>query len=344
MRVIRWIQNTYSTLAGTKTLTQIMRESVEKFKSNVHTYLFKAQHLKETNQELAFYHYERGNVNDAIFRFKLLQRIAPQPEYNYYLGRLYLEKGNDNKALLHLNSYAQNGATQLREETEFCLALAKNQLDNITSIPVSIIKHTNTQLSYIYQKEFQETQPELLTSKVFTAFKPVVGNRFNEEYIRILDVGCADGILGHLCRNNLAVEKLIGFEFVPQLADIARRRKYNNGRTYSQIIYKNFWHAHHELEDKYHLIIADDWISYYTSLNEFFDIVINLLAAKGLCVLTFTDNNLPNQYKLSKQMELFEFNTNYIEKILSEKKLKIVLKKEIKYDTGINSMMIIIER
>jgi 2-polyprenyl-3-methyl-5-hydroxy-6-metoxy-1,4-benzoquinol methylase len=344
MKAFNWLKETYTEFADGRSVPELFRSGVDSVKSNLRTYLFKAQHLKETNRDLAFYHYDRGNINDAIMRFKLLQHIDSRPEYEYYLGRLYLEKGKDLEAEKHLKNYLAGSHKELKQEASFCLALATDNYESINCIPESLIKHTGVELAHIYSSKFSKQPEALLISKLFQAFEPIVRDKFGIDYLKILDIGCADGVLGYFCRYNFAVEKLIGVEFVAELATIALSRKLNNGHVYNKVLNQDFWKTSSDLGGKFSLVLADDWISYYPDLNKFLPIIKNLLEQNGLCVVTFSINNNIGEYKFSKANEQFEFNLEYVEHCISKGGLKVVFKQVIKYSAAVESFMVILEK
>ncbi|MES2215204.1 MAG: methyltransferase domain-containing protein [Pseudomonadota bacterium] len=62
---------------------------------------YKLHNLLQVNIDLGIYHINMGNFNDAILRFKLIDKFLSKgdPRVYYYLGWCYLFKGNVPKAL-----------------------------------------------------------------------------------------------------------------------------------------------------------------------------------------------------------------------------------------------------
>ena len=76
-----------------------LKSWIDKLKSIIDEIKAKSKNLPKTNYDLGLFHFNRGNLNDAILRFMLLKRF--EKNYNdldYLLGRCYFEKSKFQKA------------------------------------------------------------------------------------------------------------------------------------------------------------------------------------------------------------------------------------------------------
>ncbi|WPX96550.1 Putative tetratricopeptide repeat-containing protein [Candidatus Bandiella woodruffii] len=78
---------------------QDIKTLIRRSKNFIHETKKKLDNLSKTNFDLGLYHFNKGNINDAIFRFKILKRFDDKYEdLDYLLGRCYFEKSKYDKA------------------------------------------------------------------------------------------------------------------------------------------------------------------------------------------------------------------------------------------------------
>jgi len=61
-----------------------LKEKSYSAKDEFYVILDKLKNLKETNYNLGLMHLEKGNINDAIFRFKFIVKFWPDDQRSYY--------------------------------------------------------------------------------------------------------------------------------------------------------------------------------------------------------------------------------------------------------------------
>lgn len=87
-----------------------------KIEEEFHIIKNKCENLRETNYDLGLAHLEKGNLKDAIFRFKFIKRFWPDFHENYYqlayclvLAEKYQEAKSNLRELFQKNpNYDQN--------------------------------------------------------------------------------------------------------------------------------------------------------------------------------------------------------------------------------------------
>jgi len=81
-----------------------IKNKITQFKNYLKDCRYKMNHLSETNYELGLDHLYRGNLNDALLRFKLVDKFFnPHDSKTYYqLGWTYFLKNNYSKAIEYL--------------------------------------------------------------------------------------------------------------------------------------------------------------------------------------------------------------------------------------------------
>jgi tetratricopeptide (TPR) repeat protein len=88
-----------------KNLPNLYRTKSSEFKNYLADFRHKLSNLSDTNYDLGLYHLHRQNLNDAIIRFKLIDKFLrpDDPKANYLLGWCYFFKNKAEKAIHHLN-------------------------------------------------------------------------------------------------------------------------------------------------------------------------------------------------------------------------------------------------
>ena len=99
-------------------------------------------HLSKTNYNLALYHYECGNISDAILRLKMLKFFKIDiPEIDYYLGCCYFEKLEYKAAKFYFDQYIKLQDKSFFNEVNYCEKMIAGQYDEIDEVPDFFITH-----------------------------------------------------------------------------------------------------------------------------------------------------------------------------------------------------------
>lgn len=85
-------------------IPQFIKKQYHDFWQNLDNLKYNLKNIAEANTKLGMYHLNNQNYNDAIFRFKLVNRFFKphDPKVQYWLGVTYFFKRNYSKALFHL--------------------------------------------------------------------------------------------------------------------------------------------------------------------------------------------------------------------------------------------------
>ena len=157
------------------------------------------------------HHFNLGNINDAIFRLKLLKKFGYQNEdLEYLLGRCYFEKNKFEKAKICFEKY-YNKKAKFFEETEYCLKVINDQTDKIKYIPLKIIEHKKNQQFRFYLVEFYKYINES-ENTTFEELKKALGDTTKVFNFNLLDLGCGNGLLSYLLRKNQMLNFVLGID------------------------------------------------------------------------------------------------------------------------------------
>lgn len=273
----------------------------------------KLKDLKGTNWDLAQYHFVAGNHNDAIMRFKILQKNNYKlVESYYFLGRIYLEKNNKKKSSEYLNSYLSSKSTEYRPEAEYCIAVLNNS--ELSTIPDSIIKNKRNKVALNLERDNMDNS----TLKRYYAIINILRSEMNQNE-KILEVGCYIGVLGRILRDTFApnIQYFEGTEIGEKAVEVASGMHIGTSLVYDKITSCDNLSEIVNNTNTYSTVIVPDILSYYSDLPQIFLKLFILLnsSGTGLVVARVTkqdDNNQAKNVEFIHPVEEFRYAHSYI--------------------------------
>lgn len=278
--------------------------------------------FNNTNLRLGKYHLFNKNINDAIFRFWLVEKIfdPDNPEACYYLGWCFMKKGNYEKALEYLEKAKDADKVNLEQ-------FVKN-IDSVQILPENIEAILRDILAedfidrFINKEEFVPT--ELINElNVYTVSLP-------EEYT-VLELGSNIGLGGVEIRKKLPEEfNLIGVENSEIMSKLANSLKQDNGEE----IYNEFFNVSipkflEQDHNYYNLIISLDGFAFTSNLQGLFIKIKHRLAKDG--TFAFVTKTNSSTYLDKNLMEFYHDITN-IRQALQKSSFEIVQERQLRLD------------
>ncbi|WDM85382.1 methyltransferase [Ehrlichia sp. JZT12] len=242
----------------------------------------KLKNLLETNIDLGLYHFYKGNISDAKFRFHLISVFRPKlPLVHYNLGRCYF-------ALQNLNKAQQNFMHAIELDSNYADALYYlNKLTNpanIIYIPENIIKQY-----FDYTGEY--FVEHWLIAKQYKAHeyvKSLIINFFGNQSscLNILDLGCGTGICGQFLKMKNIGNHITGIDLSNKMINIARGCFVNGKQAYNELINISIldFLNRNQGRKKYDVIILTEVLQYTGSLNLIFKLLKTTLDTNGIII------------------------------------------------------------
>lgn len=293
----------------------------------------KTKNFYETNTCLGLYHFYRGNINDAKFRFntlKLLYKDRPLVYYN--LARCFLLTDNANKAKELLELAVANADYR---EARFFLCYINGE--KLNSIPSSIIKERFDYLAHNYVNNFLIGKCYIGHKLIFDEVRRFFGREsFN---ISILDLGCGTGICTHFLKLHHMGSRAIGVDISDNMLAVARNCIAPDNLPIFDEIYNQdiVEFLDEDKEQKYDLIIAGDSFGYIGDLQDIIAKCREILSDNGLIIiLVGASNNEGYEFELKRCN--FLYSKDYLAKLGEENHLKSVIKK-CKYESMFNGLI-----
>ncbi|MDZ5761496.1 hypothetical protein [Lyticum sinuosum] len=303
---------------------------IVKYKSIIQEHVLeikeKLSNLEKTNYDLALYHFNSGNNNDAIMRFNIVRIIwkNKDPKIDYYMGRIYTINQKYSRAKIYLDHYIRSGDQTFFQEAEFsniiAYHLSKREPDSIdqinkkiTSIPQKIIQlryQQNSNLNKNSKAIENILDIKISIVNILSKINPYTKNPHNNN---IIEIGCGSGIIGSILRKKMIFNLLVGFDYCQN--DILLAHNKNLGNIYNELIFINdiFKDISNNLS-KYSIAIIYEIINYINDIK----FIINNFAHCEILIICFRgDSTIQKEdiFKFNAYREDFTFSPLGVQEI-----------------------------
>lgn len=278
------------------------------FLQDVYIMREKSKDIAKTNYELGLMHMQKGNLYDAVLRFRITLWVKPDfaPAY-YNLGRVLLMQGRGDKAQ---EAFAKALALQpdYLEVRYMMASLTKNKAA-VTDIPLSIIEDYFDDLAPRYNAEFVDHLHYVGHISLVDAVLDVLENKTLA--VDVLDLGCGTGLCGALLRERLTVNSLTGVDISEKMLREARVLKHKGKPVYDYLKHKDMKLFLEKSERKYDVITASLSVNFIGDVAPFLAACKNALRPGG--VLAFSTEESPDKdITLNDTMQNFCHSLEYI--------------------------------
>jgi predicted TPR repeat methyltransferase len=272
----------------------------------------KARDIVRNNYELGLQHFERGNVKDAIFRFRLVTWLDPAygPAW-YHLGRSYLADGKASPAIAALRK-----AVRLRpdlEEAGYMLAIAQGKNTPSGELPRKIplalaLGHFDAQAPDFTREQVETYQYQghtLLTQAIRAALTP---GRIDHV---VLDLGVGTGLAGPGLRDIAA--QMTGVDFSEAMLKEAMQLKDAPGPKISDALIKRELHEFllEAAAASCDIVLAASTLSYVGDLHTIFQQMLRILTPGGIFAFTVDMQDGPD-WRFDPEEGRFRYSQSYL--------------------------------
>ena len=290
-----------------------------KVKLSIHDIKIKLANLSKTNFDLGLYHFEKGNISDAIFRFKLLKRFDNRYEgLDYFLGRCYLEQSKYDKAKLFLNMYIASNQSKLKEEAIYCMKLVDNDVNNIKSIPAGIVNHRLNQEFDFYVKAAQAFKKPGSKNIIYDNIVEALQNNEKIFNYNMLELGCGSGLIPHILRRNQLLHFVLGVDDNKNMVDYCKELTVGSDRVYNAVYHQNivdFLDSKSQSDSQFDIILGMNLISYSVDSERLLMKLKDFINKNGVMVIGFYSREQNEDYAFERKLEMFIYNANYVTEI-----------------------------
>ncbi len=298
------------------------KSQIQELKNYFANIKYRLSHLQETNLELGVYHLHKGNINDAIIRFTLIDKfIAPADQLaNYWLGWCYFLKNNCKKAIYHLQRASDRDVVKLGSFLE--------NYQDYMEIPPEIWRQYRELTAEYYPNNFCSNTLNLPYSFIQETIDKIV--ELPDNY-NILELNSNIGLAGYEIRKRFPDSfNLIGTESSSVMNELVNLY-YPNSKIYDQFFNSSVRDFLDNTSIKVDVILSFCGLSFTKDLKYYFGAIYNILNNNGY--LSFC---LPIDKKtelLLKRTE-YVFNPNEVKEALDSSKFTILGIKELSLGTN----------
>lgn len=289
------------------------------------------KNMTKTNLDLGIYHFYSNNLNDAIFRFRLVERFfdPANKQACYYLGWCYMQKGEIKKAMEYLVKAGDEDVVNLRQFLR-TIDIAQQVPNNIEQV-IRDIRAENYIEDYVGNEVYL---PKELVNELNVNMLEV------PEQYEILELGSNIGACGAQMRSRLPEKfTLTGVENSASMISILQElENIKEEKNYSQLINLSVPDFLDQNDKKYDVIVSLNGFSFTAELDSFFSKVRSALTDKGVFAFTV---KIDEQTVIDKEYLEFNYSQATVISALNSNNFEIIAKKELKLEKN-NSFYIFV--
>ncbi len=304
---------------------------------------YKIGHIKETNLTLGLEHLQKNNLNDAILRFKLVEKFFdPGNSYaNYWLGWTYFLKNKLPEALFYLRKAGTTDQVKLGEFLQNYQNLPETSQKTLQEIPQEIWQQYKNLIAFQYANKFLKTDKlDLPYSFVHKTMSRITDlpNIYN-----ILELGSNVGMVGYEVRKRFPdYFTFTGVENAEIMNKLASSY-YTN--IYNQLIEISIPDFLQQNSNNYDIILCWNSLSFTKDLVKYFTLIYSITNKMGYfaCCLPINKNaNFFTTFSLTKKE--FLFSVKDIKEALKQTDFIILSSEELDIEKNSNYYMVVCKK
>lgn len=293
----------------------------------------KHRDFTKNNFEMGVAHFRKGNVQDAVFRFKLVTWMNPKHADGWYwLGRSLLRDGKKSQAVAALQKVQQMKPGQ--EDTSYMLAVAMGAAASQNLLPKrmppSLVKEHFEGIASDYVATIEVGQHkghELVADSTRAA---LVAGRMDHV---VLDVGVGTGLCGVRLRDVSA--HITGVDISAKMLERAMLATDAAGKKlYDALVHRE---AHDFLsaaaDGAFDVVLAAGVVDYIGDIDALWKQVARVLKSGGIFALSASSMN-ESGYRFDTAAEHFRFSKAYLEGLASQNGMVAVSVGEAEVSAG----------
>lgn len=305
--VIKWL---YAFVLDTPFL---LKEQLSSIVQAFQDFKYNIKNFADVNIKLGVYHLNNQHYNDAIFRFKLVDKFfrPNDPFVHHWLGWVYFLKKDHKQAMLHLEKGAKEDKVKLLEFIK--------RIDTASEVPEEIYSMYRSINAEIMVEKFIIDEQHDLPKDLVLALIEVMNDQAQEN--QILELGSNVGLVGHEMYKRINDGfSLTGIECSSEmlyLQNICNRSAFYNkilNMPVSEYLSNNDG-------TQYDVILSLDGFTNHADLSSIFKQIYNLLVLEGYFIFAIRVNN--STTILSEKYLEFSYNKDYISDLLQKNGFEI---------------------
>ncbi len=291
--------------------------TVISIKNQFHQLRYNLNNLSASNIKLGIYHLKNGNLNDAIFRFKLVEKyLEPGNKIaSYWLGWTYFLKNNFKNSIIYF--------TKAEDKDELNMLSFIKSIDTVTSLPTKINQTCRDLMAANFIDRFDDKNINIPKEMVIAVNEYI--ETIPEEY-SILELGNNVGLLSSEIKKRMQDSfTLTVTELSTEMIDL-QNLYFPDQALYDKIYQSTPDEFLQITQNKYDIIMSLEGVSYTSDPNQLYSKIFNALSPDGYFAFAvrIAQNNL-----LSNKYLDFAYNPDLVANELKKVGFSILSQKEI---------------
>lgn len=312
-------------------LPQLIVEQIHNFIDHLLQVRENFKDLGKTNLDLGKYHFYNQNLNDAIFRFKIVNKFFSHDnrKANYYLGWCYMKKGQIPKAMEYLIKAGDADEVELRQFLR--------TIEITSHIPAKIEKINRDASADGYIERFLSADyylPLELVNEINTTMIEIPAK------YEVLELGSNVGACGIEMRKRLAEQfDLTGVETSDIMFDISQTiENKENEKNYTALLNMPVEDYLANNNKKFDVVISLNGLAFTSELDKLFAKVKLSLKRDGLFAFVLNSSSQTSLDTISLE---FQYSADTVTEALLSNNFEIIIERELKLEKN-NSFYIFV--
>ena len=293
-----------------------VKKTLHNIVNNFQSLRYRLANMAESNVELGIYHLRSRNWNDAIFRFKMVNKfLDPNNKIaNYWLGWVYFLKQSYKNSIIHL--------TKAENEDKVGLLQFVKSIDSVTYIPSEIHALHRDIMAELFIDKFASDEINLPKELILRLEEGI--SELPEEYT-ILELGSNIGLLGNEINKRMQESYDITSTEVSAEMIKLQAECFPDQQLYDTIIQSSINEFLEQSTEQYDVILSLDGFVFESDLKNIFSNVFSRLKPGGYFAFSVpsTKGNTFSQKRIE-----FSYDNQQISNQLSENGFNILSAKE----------------
>lgn len=298
-------------------IPRFIYNAVISVKNQFHQLKYNLNNLSASNLKLGIYHLKNGNLNDAIFRFKLVEKyLEPGNKVAaYWLGWTYFLKNDFKNSIIYF--------TKAEDKDELNMLSFIRSIDTVTALPTKINQTCRDLMAANFVDRFDDKNIDMPKEVILAVNEHI--ETIPEEY-SILELGNNVGLLSS------EIKKRMQDSFTLTVTELSTEMiELQNLYFPDQALYDKIYQSSPDeflqnTQEKYDIIISLEGVSYISDPNQLYSKIFNALSPAGYFI--FTARIAQNTLLSNKYLD-FAYNSDLIVNELRKVGFSILAQKEI---------------
>lgn len=296
----------------------------DEFIKNCREARVKLKDIPGTNYKLGLLHMRRGNISDAIMRFRMVTFLMPGKIEAYYnLGRCLVLAGEDDNAVKQFEKVVEMDANF--SDAAYMLEKLKNP-SKIKSVPLAVIREKCDILAELCEEENANEGYIASNTLVNIALNHI---KDKNPSLEVLDLGSGSGTCGKILKKKEVVKSITGVDLSGRRIKTASALKLAGQNIYNKLEEKEIRAFLSENNNRYDMILADMAFYYLGSLTDIAELLKKSAKPAAIVAFITAKNEENDEFSFDIASDSFTYSEKYVKEQFAKAGFELLEAKNI---------------